>query len=118
MFVYKITNNLNGKIYIGQHIPNNKRYFGSGPLIKTAIEKYGKDNFTKEILEECSDKGELNTCERKWIIKLDSTNPDKGYNLRLGIGDLSCFGKYNYKFNRDRAKNIMANQAKVLLKRK
>lgn len=116
MFVYKITNTLNGKIYIGQHIPNNKNYFGSGPLIKEAIDKYGKENFTREILEECSTKGFLNTCERRWIIKLDSTHPDKGYNKRRGFGDVSCFGKYNHKFNRDRAKAIMHNQAKLLLK--
>jgi hypothetical protein len=50
--VYKITNNLNHKIYIGAH--KSKRefdsYYGSGKAIKQAIKKYGKQNFTKEIL--------------------------------------------------------------------
>lgn len=118
MFVYKITNRINGKIYIGQHIPNNDRYYGSGPLIIEAIAKYGIINFDKEILEECSTKGDLNKAERKWIIELDSTDPKKGYNQRIGFGDIKCFGIYNNKESRDKARYIMSNQAKLLLKRK
>ena len=51
-YVYKITNKINGKWYIGKRkhrLPFNDPYMGSGKLIKVAIEKYGKDNFTKEI---------------------------------------------------------------------
>jgi hypothetical protein len=50
-YIYEITNNINGKTYIGLHhlVPKDK-YMGSGILIKKAISKYGKDNFRKVIL--------------------------------------------------------------------
>ena len=53
--IYKITNEINHKVYIGQHIYTDENdpmhnYWGSGRYIKMAIAKYGKENFTKEVL--------------------------------------------------------------------
>lgn len=51
--VYKITNEVNKKVYIGKHSTSNINdgYLGSGVALKNAIKKYGKQNFTKRILK-------------------------------------------------------------------
>jgi len=87
VYIYKITNILNSKIYISkcENIVNNSlNYFGSGKLIKRAIQKYGKENFKKEILQECKNRKEINKQEKYWIKFYDSTNLEKGYNLTKG----------------------------------
>lgn len=84
MNIYKITNLINNKIYIGQNINDNINYYGSGLLIKNAIKKYGKQNFSKEILEICSSKKELNDKEIYWIEYYKSTDKNIGYNIHIG----------------------------------
>jgi len=84
MIIYKTTNLLNGKIYIGQTRKNNENYYGSGKLISKAIKKYGKDNFLKEILCRCNSLEELNKMEVYWISYYNSTNNDIGYNIEKG----------------------------------
>ena len=83
MIVYKTTNLINGKIYIGQDSKNNENYYGSGILILRAIEKFGIENFSKEILEECNSKSELDESERRWIKYYNSQDKNKD-----GIPDL------------------------------
>ena len=84
MYIYKTTNLVNGKIYIGQHNGTKKHYIGSGKLLKTAIKKYGKENFKREILEYCDNVDHANEREIIWIAKYDSRNPSIGYNLAYG----------------------------------
>jgi hypothetical protein len=84
MQIYKITNLINDKIYIGKDTTDNKNYFGSGLLIKRAIKKFGIENFKKEILEECDSNQELCEREKFWIKKLDSNNLKNGYNISEG----------------------------------
>ena len=60
MIIYKTTNTVNNKIYIGKDSYNNPKYIGSGKLLWKAINKYGKKAFIKEIIERCSTQTELN----------------------------------------------------------
>lgn len=88
MLIYKVTNNLNGKMYIGQtrrtlrarklqHIRDAKK--GSKVQFHRALVKYGVDNFTWETLCYTDNKKELNELETYYIEKYDSIN--KGYNM-------------------------------------
>lgn len=69
MVIYLTTNLINGKKYIGLDTHNRPWYLGSGTVLKKAIAKYGKHNFKKEILEECSTVEELREKELYWINK-------------------------------------------------
>lgn len=79
MIIYKTTNLINNKIYIGKDKKNNSKYLGSGKILKRAIKKYGQENFKKEILETCIDLEHLNEREKYWIEVL---TPD--YNIAKG----------------------------------
>lgn len=84
MVIYKTTNLITGKIYVGKDARNRLAYLGSGTLLKRSLRKHGRENFTKEILEECSSLEELSLKEKFWIEKLDSRNPEIGYNILEG----------------------------------
>ena len=85
-YIYKITNKINGKIYIGKHSTDNLNdgYMGSGVVLRQAIKKYGVENFTKDILEFCDKEVELNDLEKHYIDKYKSTDKSIGYNLTSG----------------------------------
>jgi group I intron endonuclease len=82
MIIYKTTNLVNGKYYVGKDEKNNPEYLGSGLLLNKAIKKYGIENFKKEILESCVTRKELNEREIHWIKELEAI--EKGYNIALG----------------------------------
>ncbi len=84
MIIYKTTNLVNGKIYIGQDKYNNPNYLGSGKILQLAFQKYGIENFRKEILEKCKSAEDLNERERYWIDYYSSTNRKIGYNIAFG----------------------------------
>ena len=86
-YIYKTTNLLNNKIYVGKHkceIFIGNKYLGSGKHIRAAIIKYGKENFIVELLEECYSKEDLNKKEQYWIKSLDARNINIGYNISIG----------------------------------
>ena len=77
-YIYEITNNINKKTYVGQHKSKTEKdnYFGSGTVLNQAFDKYGKENFSKIILEEIplneNLQEELNKKEIFWINKRKS----------------------------------------------
>lgn len=85
-YIYLITNNVNNKIYVGQHSTNNLEdgYMGSGTLLKLAIKKYGKNNFCKEILAYADTQAKLDYLEKFYIKKYKSREIKSGYNLTDG----------------------------------
>lgn len=85
MHIYKTTNLVNGKFYIGQEKRFNPSYLGSGFILLKAIKKYGIENFRKEIIEDnINDKITLDEREIYWIKKLEARNHRIGYNVAKG----------------------------------
>lgn len=87
-FIYETTNNINGMKYIGQKKydkrGNWKTYLGSGIYLNRAINKYGRDNFSRRIIEECSSKDELDNREIYWINYYNAVNDKNYYNIAKG----------------------------------
>ena len=116
--IYKIENKINGKIYVGQSIHITKRwsqhknnYLSSThqSALYEAFKKYGLDNFTFSIIEEC-DLTELDNKEIFWITKLNTLVPN-GYNISCGGQGRKNF-LYDYKVISERYKEI-GNSKKV-----
>lgn len=80
--IYKITNKINGKYYIGKHQTKDldDGYMGSGKLLKRAVCKYGVENFDKEILHVFDNEKDMNDKEKELVEHLDSNT----YNLCSG----------------------------------
>ena len=98
--VYKITNKITGKIYIGiTNQGSGARYrhhwyesrIGEPSPIHRSMAKYGEDNFTLEIIDFAETYEELKEKEKFWIKKFNSTDRNIGYNLTEG-GD-GTFGR-------------------------
>jgi hypothetical protein len=82
--IYKTTNNINGKIYIGYHTKKDSKYLGSGKHFRNAIKKYGKNNFTRIIIDYADNIEDLRIKEIFWIDFYDARNPEIGYNISKG----------------------------------
>lgn len=88
--VYKHTNKINGKVYVGQTCNNiNKRWrngegYKNCTLFYRAIQKYGWDNFEHEIIKSNLSQTEANELESFYIFLYKSTDKNYGYNVRTG----------------------------------
>jgi hypothetical protein len=83
--IYKTTNLINKKFYIGKHQTNNPQdnYLGSGKALLDAILKYGKENFKKEVLFEYDNEASMNQKEKEIITEEFVNRPDT-YNIGIG----------------------------------
>lgn len=84
-YIYLTTNTINGMQYIGKHYGElDDSYLGSGKILKLAINKYGKENFTKSILY-ISNNDEENCEKEKYYISLyKATTSPLFYNIHEG----------------------------------
>lgn len=103
--IYKITNTINGKTYIGKHQTSNLQdgYMGSGKLLKRAIRKYGLDKFTKEILHVFDNEADMDAKEKELVTE-EYCNQEDTYNIceggqggwsyinRIGLNDAKKHG--------------------------
>jgi group I intron endonuclease len=116
-YIYKITNLINKKNYIGQTIQNDPykrwsdhkssiKYNKGCPLLSKAISKYGVENFKFEILIICFDE-DVYTYEKDYIKKYKSFGPN-GYNATEG-GEPG--GNFKGKTHTDEVKNILRKKA-------
>ena len=92
--VYQITNLVNGKIYVGKHkcVDPYDRYLGGGSIIERAVEKYGRENFRKDILHFCESEDiafdkEEEIVDEEFVLREDT------YNLVLGGN-----GRFNHEY--------------------
>ena len=84
-FIYKTTNLLSGRYYIGMHSTDDLSdgYLGSGTLLRRSIKKHGKENFKIEILE-FLDSREALVAREKEIISLQEIAKKECMNLKVG----------------------------------
>jgi len=96
-YVYKITNKINGKFYIGIKSSRlnflDTNYYGSGRLIKASIKKHGKENFLREVLFEFRTREEVLSKEKELVTK-DLVSSHNCYNITVGGGG---FTNLNYR---------------------
>ncbi len=105
-FIYKITNMITNKFYVGMHSTFNLEdgYFGSGKILKYSVNKYGKDNHKMEILEFLPSREDLMEKEEV-IINEDLLKNPLSMNLSIG-------GKGNFK-EEDRMKGSKLGNEKI-----
>ena len=105
--IYKITNTLNHKVYVGSHKTKDKDdgYMGSGKYLLRAIKKHGIEKFTKEILFEFENAAEMYAKEAE-LVNEDFLVEENTYNLKLG-----GFGGFDYL--NTSGKNLYGNNGKT-----
>jgi group I intron endonuclease len=126
LFIYKIENKTNGKIYIGQtiqsinirfkgHIKSSKKNNNKSILYK-AMRKYDIQSFEISVVDTADTKEVLNKKEIYWIEYYDCMNPN-GYNLTRGGtgGDLSKF--HTYRLWTDEEKKIIGIKTKEAMEK-
>ncbi|MBQ7171919.1 MAG: GIY-YIG nuclease family protein [Clostridia bacterium] len=116
MYIYKITNIINGKVYVGQTNNLEKRTYkhfylaqnGCKRHLYNAMRYYGLENFEISIIEECSS-DEASDREQYWIKEYKSTNKKYGYNKTDG-GEMS--NSWEHNDHKERTRRLLSEKLK------
>lgn len=114
-FIYITTNNVNGKRYIGQCTYHKRksweRYLGSGKYLLMAIRKYGREQFSREIICDAFDADGLNWLEQHFIAEYDAVTDPSFYNVALGGQVTKGFKgkKHTEEYKAKRKADLLAN---------
>jgi group I intron endonuclease len=129
--IYKITNKLNGKVYIGQTIQSFKRRIRShkshlhcqkhhNELLQKAYNKYGWEAFEAEVIEIC-DIEDIDAREKFWIDRYNATDRDFGYNFESGGNKLKKHSPLTIKkfilSSRGGNNKVQANDVEIIKRR-
>lgn len=118
--VYKITNTLNGKVYIGQTVDYRKRKVGHfsylrrnahrNRYLQKSFNKYGESSFKMEIIKECA-VDELDKLEIYYMRKYNSIDKTLGYNMVIGGNTNKSFPDYiRKKMSRSQKGRIISEE--------
>lgn len=105
-YVYKTTNLINGKIYIGQHNKSSfdEKYYGSGTRMRKLINDFGISNLSNEVIAWADTPDELNELETFFIMKYKSYDNEIGYNISLGASGDTTYGLDDFEYSIQREK--------------
>lgn len=117
-YIYKTTNKINNKVYIGKHESSiyDPRYLGSGVILLKALNRYGTDAFTNEVLLEAETIDELNDAEKRLISEYKTQYGDNCYNIAEGGtgGNVHRYGtEEQYKAFVDKMTEINSKRCKT-----
>ncbi len=118
-FIYKTTNLLSGRYYIGMHSTNDLEdgYLGSGNRLRRAIKKHGKQNFVREILEFCETR-ELLIEKEAEVVNLEEIAKKDCMNLKVGGNGGFKNEDHRNKFIESAVKMSTIHEQKIKEKRK
>jgi hypothetical protein len=110
-FIYRTTNLINGRYYLGMHSTNriDDGYLGSGKRLYYELNKYGRNNFKFEILEQFTSREKLVQAEISLITEQDVSNSNC---LNLKLGGSGGFSKEDWEKGQIASSNFMKEQWK------
>lgn len=111
--IYKITNLINGKIYIGKHRCNDldDGYFGSGKVLWLAINKYGLENFLFHLEIDLKNEKEMDLLE-EMVVNKEFLARDDVYNLSRGGINPCMYGKKNPFYGKTHSREVCERVSK------
>ncbi len=111
--IYKITNLVNGNIYIGKHRCDelDDDYFGSGKILWLAINKYGIENFIFHLEIDLKNEEEMDLLE-ELVVNKDFLARDDVYNLSRGGKNPCMYGKKNPFYGKTHSKEFCEQVSK------